>query len=78
MKSNNLCLVKLRKPRNILSIVIKGTIYNGFSSYFLSIDIVRYNTLCGASFLPTPRALKNRLALVNINNHKQECFLWSI
>ena len=74
MKWNNFCLVKLR---NILSIVIKGTIYV-FNSYLLSIGIVRYNPLRGASFLTTPRQFKNRLAPVNINNHDQKCFLWSI
>ena len=67
MKYNNFCLVKLWK-----------IIYNVFNSYLLSIGIVRYNRLRGASFLPTPRELKNRLALVNINNHDQKCFLWSI
>ena len=46
--------------------------------YLLSTGIVRYNPLCGSSFLPTPKELKKRLALVNVNNPNQKCFLWSI
>ena len=37
-----------------------------------------FDRLFGTSFLQTPKELKKRLALFNVNNPNQKCFLWSI
>ena len=50
-----------------------------FSYLFLFLGIVRYNPLRESSYLPTHDKLKERGALVNINNKNDEkCFLWSV
>ena len=50
-----------------------------FSYLFLFFGIARYNPLRESSYLPTHDKLKERGALVNINNKNDEkCFLWSV
>ena len=56
----------LRETCGILSIAFKNTI--------LSTGIVRYKPLRETSFLPTPKELKNCLALVNVNSNDKKMF----
>jgi hypothetical protein len=38
----------------------------------------RYNPLGGPSYIPTPPALVNRKAIVNVCNNDNECFKWAV
>ena len=76
IEGHSFYLIVLRETCGNLSIVFKNTIFEVFYIYLLSTGIVRYKPLRQTSFLPTPKELKNRLALVSVNNSNKKCFLW--
>ena len=47
----------------------------------IDLHISRYKPISGSSFIPTPKSLQKKKAIVNINNSKEndeKCFLWSV
>ena len=56
---------------------------NGSGWYFnevvqLEIHTVEYNPTKGSSYIPLPDWIKNKKAIVNIENKDEKCFLWCI
>ena len=37
-----------------------------------------YDPLAGRSYIPTPKKLKDKKAIVNVQNNDNKCFLWSV
>ena len=44
----------------------------------LDLGVAAYTPLKGASYLPLPKKLKDKKAVLNIQNEDEKCFLWSI
>ena len=44
----------------------------------VNLNIARYNPIRGSSYIPTPQSLVQKVALVNVQNKDQNCFLYSI
>ena len=44
----------------------------------LDLFMASYKPLQGSSYLPTPKFLENKRAVVNVHNQDQKCFLWSV
>merc|ERR1711867_147003 len=44
----------------------------------VNFNIATYNPMRGSSFIPTPQALVQKQALVNVLNEDQNCFLYSV
>ena len=40
--------------------------------------ITEYRPLCGSSYIPTPKRLRNKHCIVNVQNADQKCFLYAI
>ena len=44
----------------------------------LELHTVRYNPLRGETWIPLPKELANKNAIININNKDNKCFLWCV
>jgi hypothetical protein len=44
----------------------------------VELNIARYVPLAASSYIPLPKKLLKKKALVNIQNYDQKCFLWSV
>lgn len=44
----------------------------------IDLRIVKYAPLKGASYIPLPKRIKDKKAIVNIKNNDQKCFMWSV
>ena len=44
----------------------------------MDLGVVPYTPLKGATYLPLPKRIKDKKAVLNIKNNDQICFLWSI
>ncbi|KAK3747985.1 hypothetical protein QZH41_003960 [Actinostola sp. cb2023] len=44
----------------------------------LDLNIAQYTPIKGSSYLPLPKQLKDKKAIVNIKNNDNRCFMWSI
>ena len=43
------------------------------------VDLLKYRPLAGSSYIPTPKKLLSKKALVNVQNlHDDKCFIWSV
>ena len=42
------------------------------------LGIAAYTPLKGTSYLPLPKKLKDKKAVLNIQNEDEKCFLWSV
>ena len=56
----------------------KGSSWNFKEVEKLEIHIVKYNPINGSSYIPLPDWIKNKKAIVNIENKDEKCFLWCI
>ena len=48
------------------------------STNVLLLSVVRWVPMKGSSYIPLPKSLKNKKALINIKNRDNECFKWSV
>ena len=46
--------------------------------YFTTVRLARYNPIGGSSFIPTPKELADKHALINVQNEDSLCFLYAI
>ena len=44
----------------------------------LKLHVASYQPLKGSSYLPLPKKIRDKVAVLNIENHDEKCFLWSI
>jgi len=44
----------------------------------LDINIDKYRPLNGRSYIPLPKELENKKAIINVKNKDNECFKWAI
>ena len=44
----------------------------------LELHTVRYNPLRGKSYIPLPKELANKKAIINMENDDNQCFLWCV
>jgi hypothetical protein len=44
----------------------------------LDLNMAKYSPLKGSSYIPLPKKLKTRKAIVNIKNSDNKCFMWSV
>jgi len=43
-----------------------------------TVVITQYRPLCGSSYMPTPRSIMSKHAVVNVKNNDNRCFQWAI
>ena len=46
----------------------------------MSLDLltVKYMPLCGSSYIPLPKFIAAKKAIINLKNEDDECFKWAI
>ena len=44
----------------------------------LDLNVAQYKPLKGSSYLPLHKKLKDKKAIININNKDNKCFMWSV
>ena len=44
----------------------------------VNLNIAKYTPITGSSYIPTPQCLVKKMALVNVQNEDQNCFLYSV
>ena len=44
----------------------------------LDLSVAQYKPLKGSSYLPLPKTLNNKKAIINIENKNNKCFMWSV
>ncbi|KAK3742158.1 hypothetical protein QZH41_020479, partial [Actinostola sp. cb2023] len=44
----------------------------------LDLGVIAYKPVEGASYLPLPKKIKNKKAVLNVQNDELKCFLWSV
>jgi hypothetical protein len=45
---------------------------------YLDLNMAKYTQLKGSSYIPLPKKLKTKKAIINVKNTDNKCFLWSI
>lgn len=45
---------------------------------FIEVNFNKYSPMRGSSYLPLPKFIKNKKAIINIQNSDEACFAWSI
>ena len=67
---------------HILKILEKWTQHgSGWTVDYIStlwLDIAKYQPLRGSSYIPLPKAVKNKKAVVNVKNKGDRCIVWTI
>ena len=56
----------------------KGSNWRFRSGLSLDLHTVKYVPLGGSSYIPLPRFLAAKKAIINLKNEDVECFKWSI
>ena len=63
---------------NIANFQMQGSNWTFKSIMALEIHTVAYEPLRGSSYIPLPRALATRKAIINLKNEDDECFRWAV
>ena len=58
--------------------VAKGSGWELEKIEFVYVNVVRYQPLRGGTYLPIPTKLKNKKAVMNVENKDNECLKWAI
>ncbi|XP_065217650.1 uncharacterized protein LOC135843631 [Planococcus citri] len=56
----------------------KGSGWSLEKILFLEVNINKYKPIGGSSYIPLPKWLANKKAIINIQNNDQACFAWAI
>ena len=79
MRNTMCCLIYIKEKRENKKFIRLFTYYffysllNLLNNLFI-LDIVRYDPLRASSYLPTPKELQHRGALINVINRDEKCF----
>src|SRR6266516_893112 len=46
--------------------------------FSMTVRLARYNPFGGSSYIPTPKELANKYAIVNVQNRDTYCFLYAV
>lgn len=57
---------------------IRGSGWTFLHTKFLTISMIEYSPITGASYIELPEWIKNKKAVINVKNNDQECFKWAI
>ena len=63
---------------HIANFQMQGSNWTFKSIIALEIHTVAYKPLRGSSYIPLPRALATRKAIINLKNQDDECFRWAV
>ena len=63
---------------NMAAFQNKGSPWKFRSIIPLQLHTVRYNPLGGETYIPLPKELANKKAIINIKNKDNQCFLWCV
>ena len=55
-----------------------GSGWNLYNIIQLELHTVRYNPLRGETWIPLPKELANKKAIINVKNKDNKCFLWCV
>lgn len=70
--------VSLDVKNRIDDIQLRGSGFTLAEIVELNVQISRYNSLAGSSFIELPKYLKSKQAIINVNNNDQMCFKYAI
>ncbi|XP_039282935.1 uncharacterized protein LOC120351056 [Nilaparvata lugens] len=85
-KTKNITIVKSSNLENVLQYVLKKIcheeyIYEGWSLSKIDgvlIRVNKYKPLRGRSYIPLPKKIQNKRAIINCKNIDNKCFMWAI
>ena len=63
---------------NIAKFMAMGSDVRFHSIILLELHTVSYKPLKGETYIPLPKALANKKAIINIQNKDNKCFLWCV
>ena len=63
---------------NLAAFQMRGSNWVFASIVRLDIHTVRYEPLRGSSYIPLPKKLASKKAIINVNNEDDECFRWVV
>ena len=63
---------------NMATFQSKGSGWRLYSIIQLELHTVRYNPLRGETWIPLPKELAYKKAIVNVKNKDNKCFLWCV
>ena len=55
-----------------------GSGWRLYSIIQLELHTVRYNPLRGETYIPLPKELADKKAIINVKNKDNKCFLWCV
>lgn len=70
--------IREKCSKNVEEFEVEGSGWSMDSIIELQININEYNVHRGSSFIPTPKFLQVKRAIVNVINHDELCFVWAI
>lgn len=59
-------------------IIMKGSGFTLSTIMELTVQVNKYEPLNGASYIPLPKYLQKKHAIINVRNYDQECFKWAV
>lgn len=71
-------MMEERILENLVTFQSRGSNWAFVSIIDLTIHTVQYKPLRGNSYIPLPKNLKDKKALINMKNEDDECFKWCI
>ena len=63
---------------NMVKYQREGSNWRFKSVNFLEIHKAKYNPLRASSYIPLPKVLENKKAIINMKNKDQQCFKWAV
>lgn len=59
-------------------VIMRGSGFTLCSINEITIQVNKYEPLSGSSYMVLPKFLQDKMAIINVQNHDQECFRWAI
>ena len=78
--NSNEFLSKLKETvlESLAKLQRQGSNWRFHSVFSLDLHTVKYEPLCGSSYIPLPAFLEAKKAIINLKNEDDECFKWTI
>jgi len=69
---------KFHEKIDELNSILKGSGWKFEKFMSIQINVLKYTPTVGSSFIPLPKELTDKKAIINIKNNDNKCFMWSV